>query len=165
MKIALIIIDIQNAYIQSERNKETYESAKEYVNYVSEQFRKNHMPVVVVRHMSKDADPNIESLQTSPEIIQKETDYQIIKHYGNSFYETDLENILKKEEVDYLVLCGLSAIRCVLATYNGANERGFKATFLKNGLIGLPKEVEVVENGFSVATHDVILELLNEKKK
>jgi len=37
-------------------------------------------------------------------------------------------------KIDFLVLCGNAAEFCVLATYNGAVERGFKAAILQNGV-------------------------------
>lgn len=165
MKIAFIIIDVQNGYIESPHNQETYNYAKLYINHVSSLFRTHKMPVIHVRHMAEDADPNLEALQISKEINQEDEDYHIIKHVGNSFYNTDLEDILRNEEVDFVLLSGLSAIRCVLATYNGANERKFKVAMLKHGLIGEPKQVEVVEDGFSIVSHDVVEYLLKQMTK
>ena len=75
-----------------------------------------------------------------------EADYLVPKHYYNSFYKTNLQEILTKLGVDTLIMVGMDTNICVLQTLAGAYYLGYKtivpadatATFLvgtqKDGL-------------------------------
>jgi nicotinamidase-related amidase len=69
-----------------------------------------------------------------------ESDYRIEKNYYNSFWKTDLEEILEKEDVDTVIVSGFAAEFCVAATCNGALERGFDAYLLQDGVAGFTEE-------------------------
>lgn len=137
MKMALIIIDVQEEYVGSRRGSESFNNIMAHINYSSFLFREAKLPVVVVRDISEGEG---ESMQNVKDLAVSDTDIQLTKTFNNSFWQTDLENILKNLEVDFLVLCGNAAEYCVGATYNGATERGFKATLLQNGIFAEKEE-------------------------
>ena len=59
-----------------------------------------------------------------------------LKIYSNAFWKTDLEKIVSENKTELLILSGFAAENCVLATYNGAKERGFTTVILQNGILG-----------------------------
>ena len=161
MKIAFLVIDVQEKYVSRDSFKSTFDSAKEYINYVSELFREAKQPVVHIRHMEPNEDVFKPEFQVSKDILQKENDLYVNKAYGNAFWKTDLEKILKDLEVDCVICSGLSAIHCVLATYNGAVERGFETAMLQNGLVGNGyDEVKQVYLNRNVVSYNIISYLL-----
>jgi nicotinamidase-related amidase len=70
-----------------------------------------------------------------PEIQIMDGDLRVTKEYSNAFWKTDLEKILLEQGVDLLILSGYAAEHCVLFTYNGAMERGFKPVILQQGIL------------------------------
>lgn len=132
MNAALLIIDVQKAYIGHRKGEKEYLSAFEYINETAKLFRKADKPVIVIRDISEGND---ESFQNVEELIVQDSDIEILKEYGNSFWKTNLETILKERNVDFVVLCGSAAEFCVLATYNGAIERDFGAAMLQHGIL------------------------------
>jgi len=136
MSIALLIIDIQKKYIELPAFRETFTAATEYINYVSDMFRKSGQPVIHIQHVEPEENIESDKFRVADEIIQKDSDIYVHKMFGNGFWKTDLQKILEARHVDYVICCGLSATHCVLGTYNGAVERGFNASMLQNGLIG-----------------------------
>lgn len=46
-----------------------------------------------------------------------------------------------EQGIDLLILSGYAAEHCVLFTYNGALERGFKAVLLQNGILSSQSDV------------------------
>ncbi|MBN2794414.1 MAG: isochorismatase family protein [Clostridia bacterium] len=137
MKMALIVIDVQEAYVGNKRGKDSFENIMGHINYAMELFRKAGSPIIVVRDIAEgdgEAYRNIEELETV------DSDLSITKVYNNAFWKTNLEKILQDLDVDFLVLCGNAAEYCVGATYNGAEERGFKTTLLQNGIFAAREE-------------------------
>jgi nicotinamidase-related amidase len=55
-----------------------------------------------------------------------------VKHYPNSFRETELLDYLKKKEISNLVLCGMMTHMCVDATTRAAKDFGFNCTLIGN---------------------------------
>ena len=131
MNQALLIIDVQEEYIGDRREEPLYKETFEYINYVSGLFRKKGKKVIVVRHIEGEDTKGMENVN---ELMLDGTETEVIKSYGNSFWKTDLEKMLREDGTDFLVLCGNAAEFCVLATYNGAIERGFRAAILQNGV-------------------------------
>lgn len=131
MNIALLIIDVQKEYIGHRKDEKVYKDTFEYINETAKLFRESNNPVIVIRDLEDGNGPEYDNVD---ELITAETDREVIKYYSNSFWKTELEKILKELGVDFVVLCGNAAEYCVLATYNGAQERDFGAAMLQNGV-------------------------------
>jgi len=131
MNIALLIIDVQKAYIDDKKGTTLYDTNFEYINETAKLFRENGKPIIVVRDLEGGDGAEYKNVD---ELITEKSDREVIKYYSNSFWKTDLENILKELNIDFVVLCGNAAEYCVLATYNGALERDFGAAMLQNGI-------------------------------
>ena len=131
MNMALLIIDVQEAYVGRKRGTDEFRRAFAYINATAELFRKNELSVVTVRDVESG---DSEEYRNADELKSGDTDIDITKVYQNSFWKTDLEDILKSKDVDFVVVCGNAAEYCVLSTYNGAQERDFKAAMLQNGI-------------------------------
>ena len=129
---ALIIIDMQEAYIGHKRNTGDFKEVVEYINYIASLFRKEGRPVIFVRDISEGEG---EEFCTIPELIMAEEDHEILKSYNNSFWETGLDQLLKELKVEMLVLAGSAVEYCVTATYFGAKERGYETVLLQNGVL------------------------------
>ena len=140
MNIAMLIIDMQKGCIINEESKETMDAAVEYVNEVSGYFRKAEKPVVVIQDRSVGDGPGSDGYGLIDDLVVADSDILLSKSHSNSFYETQLENILHDLGVEFLVISGFAAEYCVLFTYNGARERGFGAALLQHGIGGLSKE-------------------------
>lgn len=137
MKMALVIIDVQEAYVGDRRGSKSFAKIMDHINYSSALFRKAELPVIVVRDIEGGDGDGMENI---PELEVEDTDKEITKTYNNAFWQTDLDKILKDMEVDFLILCGNAAEYCVGATYNGAIERGFRTTLLQNGVFAAREE-------------------------
>lgn len=131
MNIALLIIDVQEAFIGNRKGEKEYSATFEYINETANLFRKADKPVIIVRDIEGGND---DAFQNVKELIVEDRDIEILKVFSNSFWKTSLEEILKEKGIDFIVLCGNAAEHCILATYNGAIERGFGAAMLQHGV-------------------------------
>ena len=131
MNIALLIIDVQEAFIGHRKEEKEYHNTFEYINETASLFRKAGKPVIVIRDIEGGNDDTFQNVE---ELITQDSDVEVLKEYSNSFWKTNLEEILKEKNIDFVVLCGNAAEYCVLATYNGAIERNFGAAMLQHGI-------------------------------
>lgn len=134
---AILVIDVQEAYLGDGREEPRYQQTMAAINAATAEFRRQQCPVIVVRDLSDGDGPifdNVRELHTEP------TDIRIEKRFNNSFWQTDLDTILKEKSVDWLLLCGNAAEFCVDATYFGALERGYTPFLLRGGLFAATKE-------------------------
>lgn len=136
VKPALIVIDIQNKYLPMMAQDEK-DLALRIINGAIWLFRQHEQPVIRVYHSDPQVGPKPgdEDFEFPESVIIDENDPKVIKNYPSAFKDTDLDEILKKKDVNTLFLCGLSAVGCVLATYYGAMERDYEVFMVKNGIM------------------------------
>jgi nicotinamidase-related amidase len=157
LKPALLVIDIQKAFMpMMSPDKEV---AMEYINALIDLFRKNGYPVIRVYHTSEEygVTPGTEGFEYPETVKILSTDPKVLKTYGDGFNKTDLDKIIRETGSNTLFLCGLSAVGCVLATWNGAQNHDYKAFMVKNAIISHNAEyTRSVEQMFDAITYDVV---------
>ncbi|GJM68011.1 hypothetical protein HMSSN036_02270 [Paenibacillus macerans] len=122
MKPALLIIDMQKGLLTDPRLQSELSVASEYINAVADLFRDTGRPVVVVQ--DTEMGEHSPGFEVTPEIRLADSDLRISKEWNNAFWKTDLEQLLRDKETDFVVVCGFAAEHCVTFTFNGARERG-----------------------------------------
>ncbi len=161
MSIALLIIDMQKAFKEIDKCSESINDALEYINETSKMFRAADKPVIIVQDEEAGEGPDSDGFKLMDELHVEDTDLRISKVYSNSFWETDLDKLLKELEVEFLVISGFAAEHCVLFTYNGAVERGFNASILQHGIAGFDhdqvKETQYIRPVICIETLEYIL--------
>ncbi|MFT9497251.1 isochorismatase family protein [Anaerosolibacter sp.] len=159
MNIGLLIIDVQKAFIGHRKGEEEYHNTFEYINETATLFRKAGKSVIIVRDIEGGNDDTYQNVE---ELIVEDSDIEVLKEFSNSFWKTNLETILKEKNVDFVVLCGNAAEYCVLATYNGAIERGFGAAMLQHGIFANHTNGLVhIYNNRALISYEVISYMLN----
>jgi len=136
MMPVLLVIDIQNEYLpyMSEDEKKF---AMQVINGAIWFFRENNLPIIRVYHSDLNWGPKegTEGFEFPKSAIIQESDAKIHKHYPSAFTKTDLDKVLKEKGCNTLFLCGLSATGCVLATYFGGIDHGYKAFMIRDGIM------------------------------
>jgi nicotinamidase-related amidase len=135
MNPALLIIDLQKAFIKDYVSQQKVDNVCEHINYVADLFRKNNHLVVHIKDMESIDEFSSEELDFIYEVKREPTELVLEKDYSNAFWKTGLESILKENNIDLVICCGFAAENCVLFTHNGAIERGFKSVILQNGIL------------------------------
>ena len=62
----------------------------------------------------------------------RENEPVVVKHYPNSFRETELDTILKKADVKELVICGAMSHMCIDTTTRAAFDLGYKCQVISD---------------------------------
>ena len=157
IKPALLVIDIQKAFMPMMSSDK--EVAMEYINALIDLFRKHGYPVIRVYHTSEEygVTPGTEGFEYPETVKILPTDPKVLKTYADGFNKTDLDQVIKATGSNTLFLCGLSAVGCVLATWNGAQNLDYKAFMVKNAIISHNSEyTKNIEQMFDAVTYDVV---------
>ena len=167
IKPALLVIDIQNVYLNMvpEREKEV---AMHYINGLIELFRSHGYPIIRVYHLDKEygPKPDTEQFEFPTSVLITHEDPKVIKTYGDGFNKTDLDKIIKEKGSNTLFLCGLSAVGCVLATWIGAQNHDYKAFLIKDAIMSHNSDyTNNVEDIFDAVSYDVVKLILENSEK
>jgi nicotinamidase-related amidase len=167
IKPALLVIDIQNAYLKMmpERDKEM---AMAYINSYIELFRSHGFPIIRIYHLSKEYGvlPGTDQFEFPTSVLIKPDDSKVIKTYPDGFNKTDLDKVIKEKGCNTLFLCGLSATGCVLATLIGAQNYDYKAFLMKDAVMSPNSEyTNDIEEIFGAVSYDVVKLILDNSEK
>jgi nicotinamidase-related amidase len=138
MNTALILVDIQQDYFPEGRMElvgavEASLEAKRLLNC----FRDKNLPIVHIQHvsLSKDATfflPHTQGINFHENVSPVVAEKKIIKHFPNSFRETDLDAYLDSKGVDTLVIGGMMSHMCIDATVRAAFDKGYPCLVAHN---------------------------------
>lgn len=157
MNTALLIIDIQNDYFEGGKAQLVNpDIASVNAKLVLEKFRKSNLPVIHIQHIANRPGatffiPDTKGAEIHKDVKPLETEQVIIKHYPNSFRETNLLDYLKSKGITDLVICGMQTHMCVDATTRAAKDLGFNSIVIGDACA--TKDLEV--NGVKVKAADV----------
>lgn len=149
-KIAVVNVDVQQAYTRTDMFKTAYETDPkqiDYINQISALARSKDMPVIWSRVAYKDdaQDAGVwgtrtdteDSLQNikyqserhklDPRCEVDHNDLQYTKRMPSAFFETQLASYLVWQKVDTVVVTGGSTSGCVRATAVDALSYGYRA--------------------------------------
>ena len=139
MSTALIIVDIQNDYFPNGKMElSNPEKASANAAKVLEWFRQNNKENIFhVQHIAADPAlgfflPDTDGVEIHETVQPMENESIIIKHFPNSFLQTDLESKLKQQGITKLVVIGMMTHMCIDATVRAAVDLGYETTLIED---------------------------------
>jgi nicotinamidase-related amidase len=148
MKPALLVQDIQNVWLyEPDSNQGLRRSVEKRLDLINEAiawFRRKKLPIIVGYTIDKEIGllPGKWSFEVPPTVKIRKTDPKVTKLHASAFANPDLGALLRGKGCDTLVIVGLSASGCVLATYFGALDWDIQPYVLK-GCVASAKEKHV----------------------
>lgn len=166
---ALILIDLQKGWEDTDHwgGNRNNPDAEAIAVSLLELWREIELPVFHVIHSSREADsrlhPDHPGFAMIDEITPLANEPVIIKEVNSAFIGTDLQERLESQNINTLVIAGLTTNHCVSTTTRMAGNFGFEAylisdataTFDRKGLNGETFDAELV--------HQTALASLNEE--
>ncbi|MGG2065269.1 cysteine hydrolase family protein [Bacillus sp. S14(2024)] len=138
MMTGLVLIDIQNDYFPGGRFElheplRAARNAKKVLDF----FRKMNLPVFHVQHISVKEGatfflPNTEGVKIHPYVAPLDNEYVVQKNYPNSFRRTNLLELLQREGIEHLVVCGMMTHMCIDTTVRAASDLEFGCTVIED---------------------------------
>jgi nicotinamidase-related amidase len=157
MKTSLIIVDIQNDYFNGGAMPLVgSDAASNNTRLILDSFREAGLPIIHIQHIAMRQTatfflPNTVGAEINDRVKPVGDEKIIVKHYPNSFRETELLDYLKREDITDLVICGMMTHMCVDATARAAKDFGFSITLIGDACA--TKDLEI--NGEIVKAEEV----------
>ncbi|MEU3456280.1 cysteine hydrolase family protein [Micromonospora sp. NPDC006766] len=124
---ALLVIDVQNGVVAH-----AYDRDRVVANIATliDKARAAGVEVVWVQHNSEEFPTGSEVWQYVPELVRRDAEPLVQKAYGDSFEETDLEQVLAARGIGRLIVTGAQTDACIRSTLHGAIARGYDVTLV-----------------------------------
>lgn len=138
MAKALMLIDIQNDYFEGGRSPLVHPlGALANAEKALFSSRLAGLPVIHVQHVNirKGAAfflPDTDGVRIHERLAPLESEFVVVKHTPNSFYDTGLAGILEWNRINELVVCGMMTHMCVDTTVRAAKDFGLAVTLLED---------------------------------
>jgi nicotinamidase-related amidase len=159
MKSALLVIDMQKKFYFG-RTKDLMDSASFVINSMIDKFRNKNYPIIWIQHESRVLGliKNTESFGIIENLKPKAEDERIVKTKMNSYIKTGLKDMLDKNGISNIVVCGYAAEFCVINTYKGSLKLNYQVTSLKDGIAsGSKSAIKKVEKRTNAKSIDEIV--------
>lgn len=136
MKPALLVVDLQNAFLPG-MDRDGMDGALETINRLIDLFHQRGRPVIRLyqTHPVHGPRPGTEPFAYPASVRVRPEDPMVVRTYIDGFNQSKLDEILRAKKCNTVFLCGLSAIGCAFATYIGADNRDYRAFFVKGALL------------------------------
>lgn len=138
MKQALIIVDMQEIFF-SEKENFLYQHKKllENVNLLIDWARNKDIPIIFIQHTDQNSSDDMAKGKHAWELHKglnrKVNDIVIEKITWDAFYQTSLEETLKKLGIEQLIFAGAQTEFCLDTTMRNAYSKGYQQNILIEG--------------------------------
>jgi nicotinamidase-related amidase len=148
MKPALLVVDMQNEFFADAAARPSLDAAVASINETIATFRRRGLPVVVVLDAEGPARlPGLAAFEPHASLALAGGDARVEKRHPDSFWRTPLDELLRGQGVDTVIVSGWCAEYCVLSTYRGARQRDYAAMILRRGIAsGRRDRLDMVED-------------------
>lgn len=144
---ALLILDIQKYFSSKDSHAfiPSLFAILPKINRLKKLYEKNHLPVIVTRHINTPDDAKMMNkwwndlitennpLSNLADEIDNSNAIIIPKKQYDAFYDTNLETLLCEKKVSQLIICGVMTHLCCETTARSAFMKGFEVFFAIDG--------------------------------
>ncbi|GLC88879.1 cysteine hydrolase family protein [Lysinibacillus piscis] len=150
----LMVIDLQNGVCYD--NGEYLFDLQNLLTKVNSRislYRQSHKPIIFVQHCDETLVPEGEQWAIHTNLDVQEQDFIIQKTHANSFYHTNLKNLLDQLAVHRIEFCGAQTEYCMDATIKFAHGLGYENVMVQkatstfnNPLLSAKETIDFYEN-------------------
>lgn len=178
---ALIVTDFQNYFLDPHSHAfiPAGPVIQENISQLVDFFRLNNRPVIFTKHINNEEDAQsmkywwkdlISPVGSMSELygrLHSKSDIIIEKHQYDAYHGTDLEEILRNNDVVYPVICGVMANLCCETTLRSAFVKGLRPVMPVDATAAYNRQFHLatfrnITFGFSpLLTTDEVIKCLN----
>lgn len=126
-RAVLLVVDVQNGVVADAYERD---AVIDNVALLVERARNERVPVVWVRHSDGELEEGSDGWQIVPQLVPRDGEPIVEKHYGDAFEATQLELVLSQLGGGHLVVAGAETDACIRSTIHGAFVRGYDVTLV-----------------------------------
>ena len=126
-RTALLVVDMQRDVVAKAHDRDRVITT---INDLVTRAREHEVPVFWVQHGDEEMTAGSEGWEIVNDLKPESGETVIAKSYGDSFEETDLEEVLAAAAVGHLLVTGAQTDACIRSTLHGALARGYDTTLV-----------------------------------
>ena len=123
----LLVIDVQKDVTDGAQDRDAVVAN---IASLVDRARTEGVPVVWVAHSDEGMPRDSDQWQYVDELVRGDDEPLVHKSYGDSFEDTDLEDVLGERSIGHLVVTGAQTDACIRSTIHGAFARGYDVTLV-----------------------------------
>ena len=135
-KTALLVIDVQKGFDDPKWGRRNNPNAETNISRLISLWRSERRPVIHIQHSSVEPDsplrPELPGFEFKPEVKPIEGEPVFKKTVNSAFIGTELESYLRDNDIEHIVIVGLTTDHCVSTTTRMAGNLGFKALLVSD---------------------------------
>ena len=134
-KKCLLVIDVQNGMFSLPRKLFNSDAILDNIIFLIEKARKENAIIIYMQHCGNENSPFKEGSKgwkIHPKVLPNENDIVIEKTHPDSFQDTKLNDILKNNNINSIVICGFVTEGCVDTTIRRAGSLGYNLEVAKD---------------------------------
>ena len=157
MAEALVVIDIQKDYFPGGSMEVVgSEDAAKMAKTLLAAFRRQNRMVVHLQHIATREGatfflPGTTGVEIEESVLPLAGEKVIIKNFPNSFRETELEDLLRVNDIEKITFCGMMSHMCIDATVRAAFDKGFSCVVVDDACA----TINLSHGGIDVASTSV----------
>ena len=124
---ALMVIDVQKGVLA---DADQGDAVVANISTLVDKAHDEGVPIVWVQHSDEQLEKGSEAREYVPRLARQESEPLVHKTFGDSFENTDLEEVLAKAGVGRQVVAGAQTDACIRSTIHGAFARGYDVTLV-----------------------------------
>lgn len=124
---ALLVIDVQKGVVAEAHQRDAVVAN---IGTLVDKARDEGVLIVWVQHSDADLERGSDAWEYVPELTRRESEPLVHKSFGDSFEDTDLEDVLSAAGIGRLVVAGAQTDACIRSTIHGAFTRGYDVTLV-----------------------------------
>ncbi len=164
---ALIVIDVQKAFDHPRWGKRNNPHAEANVSRLLKGWRDTERPVIHIRHRNStpgglfsEGEPGFE---VKPEAAPQDDEPVLYKRVNSAFIGTDLEQRLRAQGIEDVVVCGITTDHCVSTTTRMAGNLDFGAVVVSDATATFERTGPTGRRWSAEEMHETALTSLNEE--
>ncbi|MGO2963062.1 MAG: cysteine hydrolase family protein [Carnobacterium maltaromaticum] len=138
MKQALLVIDVQNDYFKHGKMElHLPEVALHRINKLEDFFILNNLPIIYIQHIKDQLNADFFERGTKGSLLHEglkinSSSIIIEKQYPNSFFKTDLKELLDSLNIEQVVITGMMTHMCIDSTTRASRELGYNPILISD---------------------------------
>ena len=133
-RTALILVDVQKGLDDPSQGQRSNPDAETRMAELLADWRARQAPIIHIRHCSTETDsklrPELPGNAFKDEVMPEAGEIVFEKSVNSAFVGTGLEDYLRRQGIERVVIVGLTADHCVSATTRSASDLGFEVTLV-----------------------------------
>ncbi len=144
-KSALLLVDVQQGFDDPSWGQRNNPDAEQKMAQLLQAWRALNLPVIHVQHLSTNPESplnpdNGTGYAFKPETAPLADEIIFTKNVNSAFIGTNLESYLREQEIESLVIVGLTTDHCISTTARMAGNLGFTVQLVADGTATFDRE-------------------------